>query len=110
MTRVSLTSSSCSLHSTIEAFHARDGEVMPVLHSSHISRTEPLVQVDCACFVDLELGVGKSDIRDQSGAPFRSAPAELEPATEGWCRNSYQSRAIRISLMGSCLLNATSTC
>jgi hypothetical protein len=39
--------------------------------------------------VDLDIGASKSDIARSKWLSFRSEPAELEPATADWCRNSY---------------------
>src|SRR5712664_1100709 len=54
------------------------------LHANEIPRTDPLVQVDDVRVVDLDIGgeqIGQSARSEWS--PFRSAPAELEPATAG---------------------------
>jgi hypothetical protein len=57
------------------------------LRTNEILRTYPLVQVDYVRVVDLDIGASKSDIRAIRTSSFRSAPAELKPATAGWCRN-----------------------
>ena len=52
------------------------------LHTNEIPRADPLVQVDYARVVDLDVGAGKSDnLRDQSGHHFgaRRQNSSLQP-------------------------------
>src|ERR1700693_3447147 len=52
------------------------------LHTNAIPRTDPLVQIDYARVVDLDIGASKSDkLRDQSGHHFgaRRQNSSLQP-------------------------------
>jgi hypothetical protein len=62
------------------------------LHTNEVTHTDALVQVDYVRVVDLDIGANKSDICAVKVVSIRSAPAEIEPATARWSRNSYGKR------------------
>jgi hypothetical protein len=77
----------CSEIRSSAEFKSRFAFVSAPFRTNEIPRTDPLVQVDYVRVVDLDIGASKSDIRAIRTSSFRSAPAELKPATAGWCRN-----------------------
>jgi hypothetical protein len=50
-------------------------------HTNEIPRTDPSVHVDYVRVVDLDIWAGNRTSSRSEWSPFRSSPAELEPAT-----------------------------
>ena len=62
------------------------------LHTNEITHTDASVQVDYVRLVNLDIRANESDICAIKVVTIPSTPAELEPATARWSRNSYGKR------------------